>query len=492
MAHAIENNAYRILGLDTTVDQKDIMKRYKEIINRLKIDDHPEYEMDIKLPEKLRNESNVNDALKRLQSQKSNLKEYFFWFQIKDSTDEKALKFMKNDDFASAIQTWRSASKTNNSVSYLYKKNLAILYCLLLVEKDNSDYLKESLSIWHEIINADKFWDAFSKIYSDSNDQILNGELYSDFKKNVAKQVSDIYVELHKYHKNNHYVKDFQDVFGTHGERTEKSLLQPIYQSIYDNLEELQKIKIDENKEVSDKTIKNIENIVELIQKDLNKLEEIGSYKTDSSKVVRDHVAEGIRVLAVTLHNHANEFAESIKLFKIAVKICGTESLSKIMNSELKKIDKNPYIHCWFCNEVVKKEDENHSLHEHWHQVTGTENDFWGNTKRIQYRKFELTIPRCTKCNDVHERREWITGLRIIGSVILGIGAIWLLQFLGDMSWIVGPLLGLATYFILVASDVGKLNKFVDTKPKSYRSEYPVCKELEENGWVRGEEPSTS
>ena len=37
MAHAIENNAYRILGLDTTADQKEIMKRYKEIVNRLKI-----------------------------------------------------------------------------------------------------------------------------------------------------------------------------------------------------------------------------------------------------------------------------------------------------------------------------------------------------------------------------------------------------------------------------------------------------------------------
>jgi hypothetical protein len=174
MAHAIENNAYRILGLDTTADQKEIMKRYKEIVNRLKIDDHPEYEIDIKLPEKLRNESNVNDALKRLQSQKNNLKEYFFWFQIKDNVDEKALKLMKNNDFTGAIQTWKGASKNNNSVSYMYKKNLAILYCLLLVEKDDLDYLKESISTWHELLNAEKFWDAFSKIYSDSKDKMLN------------------------------------------------------------------------------------------------------------------------------------------------------------------------------------------------------------------------------------------------------------------------------------------------------------------------------
>ena len=36
MANAIQNNSYRILGLETSVSQKDILRRYKEIINRLK------------------------------------------------------------------------------------------------------------------------------------------------------------------------------------------------------------------------------------------------------------------------------------------------------------------------------------------------------------------------------------------------------------------------------------------------------------------------
>src|SRR3989338_6844748 len=98
MTNLIENNAYRILGLDVNANQKDILKRYKEIINRLKIEDYPEYDLDLNLPKNLRNETSVNDALKRLQSQKSNIKEYFFWFQINDSIDKKALKSIQEKD----------------------------------------------------------------------------------------------------------------------------------------------------------------------------------------------------------------------------------------------------------------------------------------------------------------------------------------------------------------------------------------------------------
>jgi len=59
MVNLIQNNAYRILGLDTNTSQKLILKRSKEIINRLKIDDIPEYDLDIHLPKKFRTENSV-------------------------------------------------------------------------------------------------------------------------------------------------------------------------------------------------------------------------------------------------------------------------------------------------------------------------------------------------------------------------------------------------------------------------------------------------
>src|SRR3990167_3177331 len=154
MPNSIEHNAYRILGLDTTASKKDILKRYKELINRLKIEDQPTYDLDLGLPKKLRTEETVNNALKQLQSPKNNIKEYFFWFQISDTTDEKSLEQIKNGEFTRAIQTWNNAAKNNNSTSYFYKKNTAILYCILLLNEHSSAHLKDSLAIWHELVNS--------------------------------------------------------------------------------------------------------------------------------------------------------------------------------------------------------------------------------------------------------------------------------------------------------------------------------------------------
>jgi len=489
MPNSIENNAYRILGLDTTASQKDILKRYKEIFNRLKIDDYPEYDLDIILPKHLRNESTVTDALKRLQSQKSNLKEYFFWFQISDKIDEKALRYLQNNELTNAIQTWKNASKINNSIAYFYKKNLALLYCLLLSEKNNPTYLKDSLSVWHEIVNSDKFWIAFLKSYNSNNDQTISSEILSKFKNDIVSQISDIYTDLHKHHKDNKYVKDFQEIFGTHGEKTEKGLLNPIYQSIYDNIEDLQKIKIEENKKVSEKDIKSINKIVDDIKVDLDKLKEIGSYNDTQSRVVRDHAAEGLKSISVDLHNHAGEFEESMNLLKTAVRICGTDSLKNILNSELDKIEKNPNIHCWFCNAILKKSDEEYSLEEKWHQVTNRERDFLNNTT-VTFQKYNLVIPRCKECKSAHVRRTLITSLRVMGSIATGAGFFRLFQNQFDNIFIFSLIATGVCYGTLTFFNVGGKLIPLNTKPSSYKSEYPVYKELVKNGWQRGEEPT--
>ena len=133
MSNFLINNAYRILGLDGSANQKTILKRSKEIINRLNIDDYPEYDLDIDLSEKFRTEESVNDALKRLQNMKNNLHEYFFWFNIADTVDEDAFSHLQYGDSKSiddALEIWKNASDTENSIGLHYKKNISILYCL--------------------------------------------------------------------------------------------------------------------------------------------------------------------------------------------------------------------------------------------------------------------------------------------------------------------------------------------------------------------------
>ena len=389
MSNLIEQNAYRIFGLDVNINQKEILKRYKEIINRLKIDDFPTYDLDMGLPNKYRNEDSVNDALKKLQNPKNNLKEYFFWFSISDTIDEKSIKYLQNNDIVKSIQTWKTASHGDNSTAYFYKKNLAVLYCLLLFKKSNAIYLKESVDLWNEIVNSDKFWIVFTKKYRANNEQTASAEIISEFRKTVAKSISDVYADLYQHHKDSKYIKTFQGIFVTHGEKTEKNILNPTYKSIYDSIERLNKVnlsedeetedicdncadtnakryhdyddgsvlcekchkeigkqwqkKIDESEEtdqVQNKKLKKIQKEITVLESHLNKLNKAGLDKDSQSKVVRDHAAEAIRGISVRIHNELHLTDKATALLKTAIKICGTQNMRKKYEDELKLIKK--------------------------------------------------------------------------------------------------------------------------------------------------------
>ena len=216
MANPIENNSYRMLGLDVTASQKDILRRYKEIINRLKIDDEPKYDLDINLGSNYRTEEKVNNALKNLQSQKNNIKEYFFWFQISNSNDKKVIKYIVEEQFTEAIKALKEMAKVESVQALFYKKNLAILYCLLLEKTDNEKYLKDSLSLWDEIVKSEKFWTTFSRNYSEQNEQTVSEDNINSFRSNVAKEIADIYTDLGDGRKGTNYAKEFQEIFGVY------------------------------------------------------------------------------------------------------------------------------------------------------------------------------------------------------------------------------------------------------------------------------------
>lgn len=77
MTNYIQNNAYRILGLDTSASPKEILKRSKEITARLKIDDLPEYDLDFNLDKNLRSEESITNAVKILQNNKTVISQIF-------------------------------------------------------------------------------------------------------------------------------------------------------------------------------------------------------------------------------------------------------------------------------------------------------------------------------------------------------------------------------------------------------------------------------
>ena len=403
MTNLITNNAYRILGLDGSANQKDILKRAKEIGVRLKIDDYPKYDLDINLPDNIRTEESVNDALKRLQNVKYNLNEYFFWFNISDTVDENAFENLRYSDAASfdtAIQIWQNASITNNSTGLLYKKNLALLYCLILFNEENDDYLNESLSLWKEIIDSDKFWTAFEKSFAINNDQVTNSDMMYALKENIVKHTSNIYHDLHLQYENKKYIRDFHATFDTIGEKTEENILNPIHESIYDTIRNMRKIRLKQESDVSEtnktcdncgnpvlpkmykrfedtsilcktcdmekgkerkkrikeqatvqgssKTILQINRTITKLKSQLDQLHEIGLYDNVQSKVVRDDASQEIRHVAIMIHNDMHMKSKSLELLNLAKTIAGTQNVKEKWEIDIQKI-----------NEIMDDDEEN-------------------------------------------------------------------------------------------------------------------------------------
>ena len=341
MSNTLKNNAYHILGLDVSASEKDISKRSKEILNRLLADNTPEYDLDIGMFSDFRTEDSVKDALQRLQSQKKKIKEYFFWLQIADSVDEQVLKFLKTKDYSNAIKTWQNVSDGDGTKNLLYKKNLAILYCLVLSVENNEEYLKDSLRAWEDLINSDKFWTSFSKIYRLHDEQTASEDVVNDFRKRVVELLSDIYTELHQIHKDNNYINEFQKAFSIKGEKIEKNVLAPAYQVINKAVEGLEKMEVSKDGKFDKDESEVIKKYITSVQEELNKLIDLGLYDDSQTKIMRDRAANALRSIVIDLHNNLSELEKSKRLLEIAVSLAGTDSLKNKLKGELDQIEKN-------------------------------------------------------------------------------------------------------------------------------------------------------
>lgn len=401
MPDHIRHNAYRILGLGSNASQRDIMKRYRDIINRLKIDDHPRYDSDLNMPDDFRTEDYVNDALKKLQNHKSGLTEYFFWFSVSDTVDEEAFERLRHGGVASygqAAQIWNDHSMSAEFPKLSYRKNLAILYCLSLFSEENDAVLTKSVMIWNEIVNSNGFWAWFERKHAVDSGSELHEVAVNDLRKRIVGDISDIYYDLYDHHGDLKYVRAFQDAFGTFGQKTENHLLKPIHRSVYEAIESLNRIsreddgdseevddanaecsncgkvserfkeshfdykdgsilcqgcyetvgktwqkRVDslETVEGSSKKLRRVEKAMELLELNLNQLHGLGLYCADQSIAMRDHAADAIRNAAVMLHNRMHMRKKSLELLSRAKKISATAGARELLESNSRTIAEN-------------------------------------------------------------------------------------------------------------------------------------------------------
>ncbi len=341
MTNLLKNNAYHILGLDTSATQKDISKRSRDILKLIQIDDLPQYDFDVDVFENFRTEDSVKEAVQKLTSPKKQIKDYFFWFHIADEVDEQAVGILRKNDPENAARVWEHHADGGSTKALFYKKNLAILYCLLMFKNDNDHYLKSSLKIWHEILNSPKFWPAFTKVYQLNDELNTNQETIKEFQKNCPSYISDLYTELAETRKDNKYIAQFSNIFNTKGEKTTKAVLAPIFDQMTTAIEKLEAIKPADDGVLDKEESAFLKENVLIIQNCCNKLIELGLYDDSNTKVVRNRAAAALRSISIDLNNNLNETSVALGLSKIADKISGTEGFKNKIKEDLKQIQKN-------------------------------------------------------------------------------------------------------------------------------------------------------
>ena len=345
------NNAYHILGIDTTFNTKDIQRRAREIITRLKIDDIPTYSLDLELAANFRTESKVKIAIQNLSSPKQCLKDFFFWFDFEDLMDQNITKFLTEKKIQQTFSLWEQAIDTadNNDKRFSYRKNLSISYSILLASGRFKPYLSPSLHSWDYLIKSEDFWLLFFERYRQKTEFELNTETTNEFKTQVPELLSNLYTEIGQISQDSDYFKEFQKKFGVKGQKFEKEIIYPIYVEIYTHLDELKFINTDKKAVVNYDTVQKCKMIISKILDNLNQLEHLGIYNIGEVKNLRDTVAETIRNVSVALYNNLKNTDEALGFVTIAYQICGNDIYRKSLKediNQLKEIKRNGELTC--------------------------------------------------------------------------------------------------------------------------------------------------
>jgi hypothetical protein len=341
MTTSLKDNAYHVLGLTGTATTKQILQRANEIVHRLKIDDVATYDLDIPAFNNYRNEDSVKDALRRLQTPKARMREYFFWFRIADDVDKNAAEHLAQRDFDNAIAVWQAASDEHNNVEWGHKRNLALALTISLLDGTYPvGRIEVSLSTWAMLLETPRFWTAFAEEYK-QDAELLSDEAISYFRQNAAAALSDLYAEIQEVHGGGDFVYRFQQLFSARGKKIEEKILNPAFQAIRSAIEQLEQVKLGETDSYDSGKASQLKGPVAAIQSQLNKLIDAGLYEDSTTKLLRDHTATALRNVGLDIHNRYDDLDTSSKLLQFANTIAGTDSLKALLKTDLEQIEKN-------------------------------------------------------------------------------------------------------------------------------------------------------
>jgi hypothetical protein len=339
MADLFSKNGFNVLGLDASASQKQINHRAKELINLLKIDEVPDYDQDLPFLKITRTESSVKVALQNLTSPTKRISDYLYWFDQASADDEASFKKLADNKTAEVVTKWHGDAEPETAKGFIAKRNLAVLLSIL-VGAGTKQYLGRSLRTWDDLINSDKFWLSFTKIYQLNDELGTSSEAIAHIQKDVVNILADYYTDVSKELGDSSIVAEFQKTFKVKGAKVEKDLLAPVYAAINDASAKLIALKISNEQMISKQKMAELKGLVITLRNSFNKLKDIGLYDDSQSKTMRDKAAEAMRSVALDLYNNLNDSSKSGSILKIALEITGTPTLKARIKDDLDDLKK--------------------------------------------------------------------------------------------------------------------------------------------------------
>jgi hypothetical protein len=209
-----------------------------------------------------------------------------------------------------------------------------------LHEADPSGRIESSLSTWASLLDSTQFWKAFGDDYK-HDAELLSEETVSEFQRNAASDLSDVFAEIQESRGGGNFVYRFQQLFNARGKKIEENILNPVFQAIQTAIEQLEQVKLGETDNYDSAKASQLKGPVAAIQAELNKLIEVGLYEDSTAKLLRDRAATALRGVVLDIHNHHDDLDTASKLLQLADKIAGTDSLRALLKAELDQIQKN-------------------------------------------------------------------------------------------------------------------------------------------------------
>lgn len=331
----LENN-YHILWLDISANQKQISKRAKDILKYLAIWEIPEFENDFYFTKDYRNGIYVKWALDNLSNPKEKLINTFFWFDIENEEDKRIFKLINDKNFNEAIEIFKNSDN---------KKNLALLYSLLLLDSNSNNQYKylieEAIQIFKDISEDEKFWKLFEKKYFLFDDISTNKELIQDLKNDLWKYLSNLFYDISSKLNDDSVLKTFHQYFKNSKWNKTSEQVEKIYLELNKLSWKLKDMNISDDGVFDD----NEKNIVIKINQEildlLEKLKDLWLYDDSKTLLVRDSVTEAFRNIMLDLNNELDEENEALKILNYALAIVGTDWLKHKINEEYKTITAN-------------------------------------------------------------------------------------------------------------------------------------------------------